>query len=94
MMHHYVYDRGFKDPPTITPSMATKLNKTWIFQLRFDDINELPRQQKPPETHVTLEDMIAASSSSATPSAPSPFTPMNIVLPAKARRKLMFNCTP
>ncbi|KAJ6932664.1 hypothetical protein NC651_008179 [Populus alba x Populus x berolinensis] len=35
MMHHYVYDRGFKDPPTITPSMATKLNKTWIFQLRF-----------------------------------------------------------
>ncbi|KAJ7003148.1 hypothetical protein NC653_008399 [Populus alba x Populus x berolinensis] len=35
MTHHYVDDRGFKDPSTITPSMATKLNKTWIFQLRF-----------------------------------------------------------
>ena len=33
--HHYVYDRGFNDPSTIPPPMATKLKRIYIFQLRF-----------------------------------------------------------
>lgn len=33
--HHYVYDRGFNDPSTIAPPMASKLNRIYIFQLRF-----------------------------------------------------------
>uniref|UniRef100_A0A6N2M9U0 ATP-dependent DNA helicase n=1 Tax=Salix viminalis TaxID=40686 RepID=A0A6N2M9U0_SALVM len=33
--HQYVYDRGFNDPSTIAPPMASKLNKIFIFQLRF-----------------------------------------------------------
>jgi len=32
---HYVYDKNFIDPSVIPPTMATKLNKSMIFQLRF-----------------------------------------------------------
>ncbi|KAJ6945951.1 hypothetical protein NC651_000888 [Populus alba x Populus x berolinensis] len=33
--HHYVYDRKFIDPSVLPPTMAAKLNKSMIFQLRF-----------------------------------------------------------
>ena len=35
LAHHYFYDRGFSDPIIITPPLASKLKKTYIFQLRF-----------------------------------------------------------
>lgn len=34
-VHHYGYDREFKNPNMIAPPMINKLNKTWISQLQF-----------------------------------------------------------
>ena len=42
--HHYVYDRGFNDPSTIAPPMASKLNKIYIFQLRFGTFRSTTNQ--------------------------------------------------
>ena len=36
LAHHYVYDKKFIDPSVIPLAMTTKLNKSMIFQLRFD----------------------------------------------------------
>ena len=36
LTHHYVYDRGFSNPLVIAPLVASKLNRTYIFQLQLE----------------------------------------------------------
>uniref|UniRef100_A0A6N2LM74 ATP-dependent DNA helicase n=1 Tax=Salix viminalis TaxID=40686 RepID=A0A6N2LM74_SALVM len=100
--NHYVYDKGFSDPPTIAQPMATKLNRTYIFQLRFGAFRSTTNRcdivvtnccahSSDPFTPTNIAQKISFSATPLTITSADTQPVQNIVLVAGAKRKFDFD---